>query len=64
MNNRWKREKFNKVFIIIITILTNYDSDKSCFDTKSVKYGIEQVYKINLKLLVVLKSTIQVGFTK
>lgn len=49
---------------VIISTPTNYDSGKNYFDTTSVDDILEKVTKINANAVVIIKSTIPVGFTE
>ena len=49
---------------VIVAAPTNYDSQKNFFDTSAVEKVIDLVLKYNPQAIIIIKSTIPVGFTE
>jgi len=58
-----KDAAYRSAELVVIATPTNYDDEHHFFDTSAVEDAIENVLKVNPKVLMVIKSTIPVGYT-
>ncbi len=55
---------YREAEFVVIAAPTNYDSQKNFFDTSAVEDVIEKVTSVNPNAIMVIKSTIPVGYTR
>ncbi len=59
-----KELAYKKAEIVFVATPTDYNPEKNYFDTSSIDNVIEDILKTNEKALIVIKSTIPIGYTE
>lgn len=58
------REAYSDADFVVIAAPTNYDSQKNFFDTSAIEAVVTEVIKYNPDAVIIIKSTIPVGYTE
>lgn len=58
-----KAAAYGSADLVIIATPTNYDDENNFFDTSAVEDAIEQTLAVNPDVMMVIKSTVPVGYT-
>lgn len=58
------KKAYQHAKLIIIATPTNYDPETNYFDTSSIETVLEDIIKMNTDALIIIKSTVPVGYTQ
>lgn len=59
-----KEKAYKDAEFVIVATPTNYDTERNFFDTASVEEVIDIVMKVNPTAIIIIKSTVPVGYTE
>lgn len=57
-------DAYRSAELIVVAAPTNYDEERNYFDTSAVESVIEQILSVNDSAVIVIKSTVPVGYTR